>query len=197
MYAYPNPHPNDMNKQAHSALIWTPELSVHLEYLDNQHRSILRLIDTWWNKLNSGEFNATQENLAKIFNFLSRFTQQHLELEERVLDILEEQFAYAPDTVARHKRRHTVFRNDIMSQFHKDIVLKAWPNDNGMDQLRPIAKWWVSHIKTEDRNYADVLASLSPERREILYLHLIDSLLNRPIVIVGYKQFVKALRQTT
>ncbi|WP_316897435.1 hemerythrin domain-containing protein [Pseudodesulfovibrio indicus] len=186
-----------MNSQAHSALIWTPELSVHMEYLDNQHRSILRLIDTWWNKLNSGKFNATKENLAKIFSFLNRFTQQHLELEERVLDILEDHFDYSPETVAGHKMRHQVFRDDIMGHFHQDIMLRARSGDNGMDQLRPIAKWWVSHIKTEDRGYADVLAALTPERREDLYVHLIDSLLNRPIVIVGYKQFIKALRQTS
>ncbi|WFS62566.1 hemerythrin domain-containing protein [Pseudodesulfovibrio thermohalotolerans] len=185
-----------MNAKPKTALIWTPDLSVHMENLDSQHRSILRLIDTWWRKLNAGEFNPTKKNLSNIFSFLSRFTQQHLELEERILDILADQFGYSVETTEQHKLRHHVFRSEIMPRLRHDIMLRVQSGDSGSDLLRPIAKWWVTHIKTNDRDYGDVLAGLSHEDRDALHIRLVDSLLDKPIVTVSYKQFAKAIEET-
>ncbi len=185
-----------MNMKPQAALIWTPDLSVHMENLDSQHRSILLLIDTWWSKLNAGEFNPTRQNLSNIFSFLSRFTQQHLELEERILDILVTQFGYSGETTNGHKMRHHVFRSKIMPQLRHDIMLQVQSGGSGSDLLRPIAKWWVSHIKTEDRDYGNVLGAFSAEDRDKLFIQLVESLLDKPIVTISYKQFAKAIGET-
>ncbi|MBG0790543.1 MAG: hemerythrin domain-containing protein [Desulfovibrionaceae bacterium] len=176
-----------------NALVWTPQLSVHLDYLDRQHRSILKLIDVWWTRTKSGEVRLNKTRLNKVFDLLNRFTQQHLELEERVLGLLAEQLGYPYDTVDGHKERHRVFREEIMPRFHRNIVLGIAEQEDAGGSLNSIAKWWVNHIRKEDMDYARLIESLTAREREKLHLKVIRSLIEEPIVVVSFTEFLATM----
>ena len=120
---------------------WTPDLSVGVEQIDNQHK-------TWFEKaeklFQSGKEHRTKEYLGELLGFLDDYTKQHFSDEERYM--LSIQY---PEYEAQ-KKAHTAFigqlaklRSDYETSGGNILVIL---NANQM-----VVDWLTKHISNMDK----------------------------------------------
>ena len=127
------------------AIKWTPDLSVGVKHIDDQHK-------IWFEKAN-GLFEAGRERRAKdyisqMLDFLDEYTKQHFRDEEAYM----EKIGY-PEIDAQ-KKAHASFINELAklkSEYEKAggnvlVILNA----NKM-----VINWLTNHIKVMDKKIGD------------------------------------------
>jgi hemerythrin len=132
------------------AIEWTPDLSVGVELIDEQHK-------VWFEKAN-GLFEAGKERKAReyintMIDFLDDYTKQHFKDEEAYM----EKIRY-PEIEAQ-KKAHTSFINDLAK-------LKSDYNESGGNILviinanKMVINWLTKHIKTMDKKIGEYAETL-------------------------------------
>ena len=127
------------------AIVWTPNLSVGVEHIDEQHK-------IWFEKAN-GLFEASKERRAKdyidtMLNFLDEYTKEHFRDEEAYM----EKIGY-PEIDAQ-KKAHASFVQDLAK-------LKSDYNESGGNILviinanKMVVNWLTNHITTMDKKIGD------------------------------------------
>ena len=120
---------------------WTPDLSVGVEQIDNQHKM-------WFEKaeklFQAGKEHRTKEYLGELLGFLDDYTKQHFSDEERYM--LSIQY---PEYEAQ-KKAHTAFigqlaklRSDYETSGGNILVIL---NANQM-----VVDWLTKHISNMDK----------------------------------------------
>ena len=61
---------------------WTPELSVGVEEIDNQHKELYRNVDVFFEHIQKGNGNGT---LVNLFSYLESYATAHFSLEEKYM----------------------------------------------------------------------------------------------------------------
>lgn len=125
---------------------WLPEYELGISAIDAQHKRIVEYInslDTARSMGNSGYTAYTLEGLVD-------YTLTHFEFEEE----LQQKAGYP--YIKAHRRIHEIFVKRIASfreRFERgeDITAEL------LDMLRT---WLVSHIRSEDRDYGDVVRNM-------------------------------------
>jgi hemerythrin len=125
-----------------AALIgWTPECSLNLKEIDDQHQELVRLI----NELHQGMMERkSQQILGDIINGLIAYTKTHFLTEEKYFI----EFGYNEAVI--HKKEHRDFVSKV-SDFKKDF-------DRGkmmlsMEIMNFLKDWLVKHIQGSDKKY--------------------------------------------
>jgi len=137
------------NKQQPSELyiVWQDEWSVGHHELDEQHKTIISLINLYFNP----DYSNTQKNIT--FSKVIEVMKNHLDYEENLLV----ENAY-PD-IEEHKRMHQMFCNKI-NQFSKNPFHDKHPNSD--DIINLFKTWWLEHIINEDSKYVSFLPGSPP-----------------------------------
>lgn len=129
------------------AIIWTPDLQVGVEEIDNQHRKLYSLLADFYTSLQKGAGKAVS---AKMLEDLMSYAGTHFIAEERYLKDHPE--------LVQHRQQHYSFIKR-MNQFereylHGDIALSV-------NMVTYIADWLFEHISGTDKLYFRDLAKPS------------------------------------
>jgi hemerythrin-like metal-binding protein len=120
---------------------WTDQCSVNVETIDNQHKTLFKIINTLYDMVNDG---ADKDNLRNVFNELAEYTKVHFKTEEDYFD----KFNYLESRF--HKYMHQEFTKVIktfdegfdMNYIHKRSATLSFLND-----------WLINHVLEEDKKY--------------------------------------------
>lgn len=132
------------------AIVWTPNLSVGVELIDEQHK-------IWFEKADglfeAGKQQKAKEYIVSMLDFLDEYTKQHFSDEEAYM----EKIRY-PEIDAQ-KKMHASFISDLAK-------LKSDYNESGGNILviinanKMIINWLTKHIKTMDKKIGEYANSL-------------------------------------
>ena len=124
---------------------WTPNLSVGIEAIDNQHKKILELINQTHAAMLEGR---SSEEMADIMHGLIDYTETHFAYEEDLF----KQYSY-PET-AQHQLAHTALTAKVLGYKRK---LDAGETVVSVDILKFLKDWLIGHILGVDKRYAPFL----------------------------------------
>ncbi|HQD31880.1 MAG: bacteriohemerythrin [Acetivibrionales bacterium] len=132
------------------AIAWTPDLSVGVENIDEQHK-------IWFEKANelfeAGKQQRAKEYINTMIDFLDEYTKKHFSDEESYM----EEIGY-PELDAQ-KKAHASFINDL-AKLKKDY------NDGGGNLLvilnanKMVINWLTNHIRHMDKKIGDYVKTL-------------------------------------
>jgi hemerythrin len=125
-------------------IIWTKDLKLGIEILDQQHKELIKRISEIIDSVN------LNEKIDKTIDLMKKFKNEamrHFSTEEKYMEN-----SYYPDT-AGHKRLHVKFMEEFQS-----IANKILKNNAGLEcalQIKEdIGDWFVRHIRMNDLNLA-------------------------------------------
>jgi len=126
-------------------LIWTPEYSVNIKTIDNQHQELVNMLNRLFVAVAQREGNNV---IGGILEALRSYTKTHFSLEERLM----EQAQY-PDLEA-HKLEH----QKLIGQLD-ELCRKHLTEDKPIyfEVLRFLKTWLKEHISGEDTKYSTAL----------------------------------------
>jgi hemerythrin-like metal-binding protein len=121
-----------------SLLQWKNEYSVGIESMDDEHREMITLINSTYDKLGSdAEPDQIDDCLAEIFNTIS----MHFALEERIM----QKAAYAEFEAHKNDHEDLLDRlRDLMDDFFADPVTGAQRLEQNLSD------WFEGHFSTFD-----------------------------------------------
>ncbi|MGI5998602.1 MAG: bacteriohemerythrin [Lutispora sp.] len=132
------------------AIAWTPNLSVGVNQIDDQHK-------IWFEKANelfeAGKAQRAKEYINTMIDFLDEYTKQHFRDEEAYM----EKIGY-PEIDAQ-KKAHASFIKDLAK-------LKSEYNESGGNLLviinanKMVINWLTNHITTMDKKIGDYAKTL-------------------------------------
>jgi len=126
--------------------MWTDDLSVGIDSIDDQHKILFALIDKLQDAMSRGESRSV---LGEVFQGLIDYTEQHFRNEEQLFA----QHGYSG--AAAHQAKHLDFvkkMQDLFNQFHENTNFMI-----GVDVMKFLTDWLVTHIQGTDRQYAPFL----------------------------------------
>lgn len=132
------------------AIKWTPDLSVGVDFIDEQHK-------TWFEKadqlFSAGQRGEAKEYVLQMFDFLDEYTKTHFSDEEKYMKSinypgLEEQkkaHAHFVEELVRLRREYTESNGSIVTlvKINKMIV-----------------DWLIRHISSMDKKIGEYVATL-------------------------------------
>ena len=132
------------------SIVWTPNLSVGVEHIDNQHK-------IWFEKAN-GLFEASKERRARdyidtMLKFLDEYTKEHFRDEEAYMEKI-----HYPEIDAQ-KKAHASFINELAK-------LKSDYDKSGgnilviMNANKMVTNWLTNHIIYMDKKIGDYVKTL-------------------------------------
>lgn len=126
---------------------WTPDLSIGVEKIDEQHKELIKR----FNDLADAVFDGRgKEEIGDILHFLADYTVTHFRDEET----LQELFGYPG--FQRHKMIHDQFVSEVQTLITKfeageldtELVVKT---------VDAVGAWVLNHIKKEDMEIGNYL----------------------------------------
>lgn len=132
------------------AIVWTPNLSVGVQNIDDQHKIWLQKADELFE---AGKQQKAKEYINPLLDFLDEYTKQHFRDEELYM----RQIRY-PELEAQQKA-HASFINDLAK-------LKSDYNAGGGNILvilnanRMVINWLTNHIKNMDKKIGEYVKTL-------------------------------------
>jgi hemerythrin len=132
------------------AIAWTPDLSVGIENIDEQHK-------IWFQKANelfeAGKQQKAKEYMNTMIDFLDEYTKKHFKDEEAYMNKIR-----YPEIDAQ-KRAHASFINDL-AKLKKDF------NEAGGNILvilnanKMVINWLTNHIRNMDKKIGEYAKTL-------------------------------------
>ncbi len=124
-------------------IIWTDKFSVGCDYIDNQHKKLVDII----NELHDTFLRKSSRNeLTKILTELVDYTKYHFSAEEDMLR--EHNFGPSEEHIQQHKE--FVEKLEIFKKRHElgDNIL-------GFDMMNFLKDWLLNHILGTDMKYSE------------------------------------------
>lgn len=128
-------------------LEWDTHYSVHDEFIDSQHKNIVKAINALIDAIDEGK---TEMFCQKLYTALKVYAERHFSHEEKLL----EQIAF-PD-LNNQKKQHRYFIekmeeiNQKSSGSDADIELE-------LEMLDFLKEWFYNHILKSDLNYVGLI----------------------------------------
>lgn len=141
--------PSHPTGSTHFSMDWSDRYAVGVDIIDQQHRTLFRLIDELAKGIQSGN---SEHALQKVFDELADYTRTHFETESRLM----RESGY-PDG-ARHGALHHELEASLSELIAKARRGEPWVSLETMNFLR---QWLYHHIDDTDRHLADYLRSHS------------------------------------
>jgi hemerythrin len=121
--------------------LWTPDLSVHVEKIDAQHRELFRR----FNILAEAAFDGKgKEAIGESLQFLADYTIEHFGDEETFMKTYQ-----FPDYTA-HKQIHDAFVQDV-KQFISSFESEQVTSNLVANVVQTLGDWTRDHIKGMDQ----------------------------------------------
>ncbi|KAF5048699.1 Bacteriohemerythrin [bioreactor metagenome] len=132
------------------ALLWTKNLEVGVDLIDQQHKKWFEKADQLFEAGKSGK---SKEYIVKMFDFLDEYTRTHFKDEERYMQSIN-----YPELSAQ-KQMHEGFikkLKELRSEYEKDGVnLTVILNSNQF-----ILDWLTKHISQADKKIGEFAKNL-------------------------------------
>lgn len=119
---------------------WKDCYTVHVESIDNQHKTIMRLINDLYHILTEG----TDQDVDQAISELSVYTKEHFEYEESFLKKYHYPFFDA------HQEEHLDFFRSV-ERIKKEMVSLGKTGRKRLIDF--MVNWLQNHIVNEDRQY--------------------------------------------
>jgi len=124
---------------------WNETLSIGIDSIDEQHKTLVDMINSLSDALEKGE---TNDVLQKIFNGLADYTVSHFGYEEELL----EQCGYTESEA--HKNEHKALYNQVR---HLQKKLENGDFTISVELMSFLKGWVTNHILKTDKAYAPFL----------------------------------------
>ena len=119
---------------------WTPDLSVHVKKIDDQHKKLFDIINQIYEL---SDFEKTKEKLDKVLNELIEYTRVHFSTEEKYFEKCN--YPGTEEHIAEHMKLIEQVL-DFKRRFDND-------EDIISEFLDFIKSWLDDHLKTMDQKY--------------------------------------------
>ncbi|MEK7991037.1 MAG: bacteriohemerythrin [Thiotrichaceae bacterium] len=120
---------------------WTPELSVGIQEIDEQHKILVDLLNRLYESI---ILRTDDEESIRILTELSQYTVIHFSVEESLMRIL------GYDDYEEHKKHHEELTLQVIELSDK---VKAGKLSTSMELLKFLKNWLTKHILIEDKRY--------------------------------------------
>lgn len=127
------------------AFVWRDTFSIHVAQMDDDHKRLVEIANAIVEHLRQ---DADRSSLARVFDALVDYTQNHFEAEERLL------LLYGYPAAEGHCRIHRDLRRQV-DEYVERVLGGDVPNKAGFVQF--FESWMVRHILNEDRKYGAFL----------------------------------------
>jgi hemerythrin len=135
-------------------LTWTPDLSVGIDIIDNQHKRIVEYI----NQLHEARIRQDKEAISQVIEELVDYTLSHFSFEESMMEEAHYRF------LAPHKRVHELFVRRV-AEYQQRFKLGENVEVVAGDMQNTLITWLMNHIKREDMDYGPVVrASMGDDK---------------------------------
>ncbi len=135
-------------------LTWTPDLSVGIEVIDNQHKRIVEYI----NQLHEARLNRDRQGIARVIEELVDYTLSHFSFEESMMEEAHYRF------LKPHQKVHELFVRRV-SEYQQRFKLGEDVESVAGDMQSTLVTWLMNHIRREDMDYGPaVRASLGDDK---------------------------------
>ncbi|MCP3689332.1 MAG: hemerythrin family protein [Gammaproteobacteria bacterium] len=130
-----------------SLISWSPQLSVGIDSIDEQHKKLINMINALNDALNSGE---SKEVMVKIFDGLVVYCDKHFTFEEDLFNT----HGFAGGSA--HKNEHDKLRSQVVELKRK---LDGGNFMIGLELMGFLKDWLTNHIMKSDKAYVSDLTS--------------------------------------
>ena len=132
------------------AIKWTPNLSVGVDFIDEQHKGIFEKSGQLFEAGQKGE---GKEFMLQMFDFLSEYTKTQLRDEEKYMESIQ-----YPELAAQ-KRAHDYFEKEL-AQLRKDYTESGGRPVLLVKANKMIVDWLTKHISSMDKKIGEYAAAL-------------------------------------
>lgn len=129
-----------------SFMIWTEEMSVGVESLDEDHKRLIELLNRLHENVEAGK---TGKALEKVIEQMVKYTQYHFTREEALFNQ-----AGFPQAAEHHHEHEMLMRRALSLQARFENGQSRELSLEAMDVLQ---RWLSSHILGSDREYIPYL----------------------------------------
>lgn len=121
---------------------WNDKMSVSHPEMDNQHKKLIDMINTFYDNIKSEK---QKENLATLLDEMIKYTDYHFKAEEKIWNVPQ----YGQSEA--HKAQHSQFVNKI-----KDVYQRFASGQTvmSMEVTGFLKKWLTDHIMGMDQTYS-------------------------------------------
>jgi len=132
----------------HKVLIeWKPQYNLGIPVVDEQHRAILATI----NSLHFGiQHKQGEKMLRPVINMVNDYARIHFEVEESFFRACD-----YPDLEA-HEKMHNELKRLLST-----IGEKSLKDNNPLEFIEFLKKWWIDHICQKDRLFKEYLLEMA------------------------------------
>lgn len=131
------------------AIKWTPNLSVGVDFIDEQHK-------TWFEKadqlFSAGQRGEGKEYILQMFDFLDDYTKTHFRDEEKYM----ESISY-PELEAQ-KKAHAHFVEELV-RIRRDFTESGGNLVSLVKANKLILDWLINHISSMDKKIGEYVAT--------------------------------------
>ena len=127
-------------------LNWTPDLSVGIDRIDQQHKKIVTILNELYEAMQAGQ---GREALGKVLNDLLLYTKTHFAAEEQAMA------AHGYPDYEEHRRRHEKMAlkvKELHEQFRDGALTSPIQITNFLKD------WLAKHIRETDKKYGPFLS---------------------------------------
>ena len=122
-------------------IIWTPDFSVGVASIDEQHKGLIAMV----NRLMAEPRTTTQsETISALLSDLTKYAEEHFAAEEELMR------RHNYPRLDEHIAQHLTFRNATV-----DFCMAAMNDDGTVPEamFRYLCNWLVEHILNSDMDY--------------------------------------------
>ena len=128
-------------------IAWGEHLATGIEEVDDQHRELLRRLNTFLDACDKGK---GKEELIGMLQFLDDYVVIHFRTEER----LQKLSGY--NGLARHREYHHGFIKQL-KELKRRFILEGPTADLVKEINRVLVSWLLEHIAEKDREFATAI----------------------------------------
>ncbi|CAA7622240.1 bacteriohemerythrin [Magnetospirillum sp. UT-4] len=148
-------------KSAAALIKWTPDLSIGIDAIDEDHQAFFRLAALLRDIVDGGE-NEKLQLIETAVNILEEYIEGHFQREQMAMA----QANY--DQMVEHIIAHDAFAKRVHAQIAR---YRGTQDLNDIGALGPmVADWLVNHIMVVDAKFKGVLSNENVDDRPMAYL---------------------------
>lgn len=133
-------------------IAWSDTYSVGIKKIDEQHASLLNMMNTLYEAMKAGKGRAV---LSDIFTELKDYTVNHFFMEEKLMVV------YVYPEFDMHKAEHMSFVNQV-KEFEKAFASNT-NNQVSIELVHFLRDWLVNHISETDKRLGKFLVEKEME----------------------------------
>jgi hemerythrin len=130
-------------------LQWRTDYSIGIQEIDNQHKTIIQLINDLLNLCRNDTNDEDYESFNKLVGIILEHFQKHFETEENLM--LEKKYPHYEE----HKKRHDKLLEDVKKMVDKIINEKQ--KQSLINLVIFLREWFVENIYIMDKQLGEYL----------------------------------------